>query len=435
MKLRAFFVLTILLILLALIPWRSGNGRAEAAETRRFLEAAVAQIEAAQPGQIVHVAEIRFNRAPPDNLEPVDPYHLPYSEIWRETEYVDRWIEIGEDGLISRWRTQVRNERHELLQDLLFDHGVEVGYFVAEGWAYRIEYEPSRYRDGRLVLIEDFLQREDLSRRVSELPDGRVVLSIYAEPESYGGSFRSIRESLAYFNRPFEADLQPVTRALRIDFDRQTLLPVGEARVVWDRDGIEHLVSYNAFVDYRIMPAAGTLFQIEIPGHAFRDSHSVMPNPRMVTGLPQILREVDYPVYALPANTPDFARVVAALVLPEEPTAQSTRAAGGNTLFYKVGVNTTYVFRDTIGRSISIVQAPAPEMTAALRQVRPMWLEADRIQAQLGEGEVVVWALHGLDSTDVYYVLEAGETILFVHARSVPHETVLHFFASLAPSG
>lgn len=86
MKLRAFFVLTILLIILALIPLRSGNSRAEAAEAKRFLEAAVTQIEGAQPGQIVHVAEIKFNRAPPDYLEPVDPYHLPYSEIWRETE-------------------------------------------------------------------------------------------------------------------------------------------------------------------------------------------------------------------------------------------------------------------------------------------------------------------------------------------------------------
>lgn len=245
-----------------------------AAETIQLLETARTRIEEAGPGQTVHISYVQSERTPSD-LEPIDPYHLSYAEIWPAQEFIDTWIEIDTDGTISRWRTQLRSVEGTLVQDLLFDNGTETDYFPQEGIAYRFAQETSLYRDDRLVLIEDFLAKDNLSRRANVTPNGQAVLSVYGGLEELGtqDGRLTVSEALVYQNRPFMADLALVSRAVRIDFDRSTLLPVGEAQVGWDEAGVEYIISYKSFLLHEILTPseAEGVFQQQVPEQAFQD--------------------------------------------------------------------------------------------------------------------------------------------------------------------
>ena len=125
----------------------------EAAEPHQILETSRKRIEEAEPGQLIHIVYTTWVRPPPAGLEPEDPYHLSHANSWSTRETVGVWIEIGADGLITRWRTQVHSDEGELLQDLFFAEGIETDYFPRQGWASRFEEEVSRYEDERLVMI------------------------------------------------------------------------------------------------------------------------------------------------------------------------------------------------------------------------------------------------------------------------------------------
>jgi len=253
----------------------------EAAEPHQILETSRKRIEEAEPGQLIHIVYTTWVRPPPAGLEPEDPYHLSYANSWSTRETVGVWIEIGADGLITRWRTQVHSDEGELLQDLFFAEGIETDYFPRQGWASRFEEEVSRYEDERLVMIADFLAEADLSRRENVAIDGRDVLSIYKPIVLLGDEAGlTVSEALTYRQRPFIADLSLVSKAVRLDFDRETLLPAGKAEVGWDSAGEEHILSYRTFVGQEVLPAtaAESVFDQQVPPNAFQDAGSSIEN-------------------------------------------------------------------------------------------------------------------------------------------------------------
>lgn len=90
---------------------------------------------------------------PPHNLEPGDPYHRSYEDMWSSEEVEETWIEVGVDGKIARWRAKLFNKEGILLQDLMFDGVTEVGYFVSEGRAYRSPTKAEVFRDEQVMLL------------------------------------------------------------------------------------------------------------------------------------------------------------------------------------------------------------------------------------------------------------------------------------------
>jgi hypothetical protein len=107
----SLLILASLLIALVAVAVPGAEGR----EARQVLQTALAQIETPEPGQIVHLSYTLYHRGPPAGLEPGDPYHLPYEEIWPARQIEDTWLEIDAQGETVRWRTQLRSEDGELL--------------------------------------------------------------------------------------------------------------------------------------------------------------------------------------------------------------------------------------------------------------------------------------------------------------------------------
>ncbi|MEI2692271.1 MAG: hypothetical protein V9H69_22210 [Anaerolineae bacterium] len=267
-------ILASLLIALVVVGVPVAEGR----EARQVLQAVLAQIETPEPGQIVHLSYTWYHRGPPAGLEPADPYHLPYKEIWPVRQIEDTWLEVDAQGETVRWRTQLRSEEGELLQDLMFDHGIETDYSPQEDKAYRYAMQAGHFRDQRVALIEDFLEQESLFRRQTIALDGRSVMSVYAEAIDLEGSTwasQGIEAALLSFSRPFVADLQPRSQAMRLDFDLASFMLIGEARVVWDQAGAEHVVSYRTLSEPNFVSdgaaQADRVFRQEIPEHAFQE--------------------------------------------------------------------------------------------------------------------------------------------------------------------
>jgi hypothetical protein len=74
---KAMLLSGILVLILLVLLLRKSEPNVEAAEIRQHLETAMAQIETAQPGQIVYVVETSYRRPPPKHLEPSPIYqHL-----------------------------------------------------------------------------------------------------------------------------------------------------------------------------------------------------------------------------------------------------------------------------------------------------------------------------------------------------------------------
>lgn len=409
---------------------------AEAGEIRQLLETALSQIEVPGPGQIVHYSYTVYHRSPPAGLEPGDPYHLPYKEIWPARQFEETWLEIDPQGKTVRWRTQLRSEDGELLQDAMFDNGVESDYNVSEGIAFRFPTEVRPFRDVRVALIEDFLQKEELSRRQNFAPDGQPVLSVYAKATNLQGSAwasQSIEEALLSFSRPFVADLKPVSEASRIDFDPSTFLPAGEARVVWDRSGAEHVISYRTFSEPEILPGdqASVVFHQEIPEWAFQDSFSAPAGTQSLGTLEQVVQHVDYPLYVL--DDPTLQLVATSLTIPD-PTRPFPAFVRGIELAASlgVGVQMIYVNEENTAK-LRVIQGSVASMRDALRQTRPTWTQAERLQLRLGNDQVVAWALTGPEPDQMRYVIEAGDTILYLASDGLAPEQVLDLLQRFAP--
>jgi hypothetical protein len=427
---KAMLLSGILVLILLVLLLRKSEPNVEAAEIRQHLETAMAQIETAQPGQIVYVVETSYRRPPPKHLEPSDPYHLPYTNIWQAEEHIERWVEFDEDNIITRWRTQARNDKDEITQDLLYTNGMEINYFPLEGRATRFEQEASPYRDGRLALIEDFLEQDDLWQRINITPGERSVLSIYADPQFFEGTDWDVETSLLFFNSPFLADIAPISRTIRIDFDPETWLPVGHGVSVWDQEGQEHIASYVTFVTHEILPAteAETVFHLEIPETAFSDTFSTSSGPRLVNNLSEITTLVNYPVYGIQDADSKFKLKSASLAVFDANEQPPTSLAG--LLTPEIGVELSYVTEEKV---LVVWQGPKEEIGGALRQMRPAWTMAEQITVQLGNENVTAWLLSTANATNVTYIIETNESLLYVKGQEVEHQLMLSFLEELRP--
>lgn len=432
-------ILLLVSLLIALVAVRAPV--AEGDEARQLLATALAQIEAPGPGQVVHQSYTLYHRGPPPSLEPADPYHLPYKAIWPARQLEDTWLEIDAQGETVRWRTQLRSEDGELLQDLMFDHGVETDYFPQEDKAYRYAMQASPFRDERVALIEDFLKQEDLSRRQTIAPDGRSVISVYTKAIDLDGATwasQGIEAALLSFSRPFVADLQPRSQATRLDFDPASFAPIGEARVVWDRAGAEHVVSYRTLSEPDFVSdgaaQADTVFRQEIPEHAFQDSFSAPAGTRSLAGLDEILQYVGFPIYALDDSTAALQLAAATLTIPDpaSPLPDSVPAIEWAASL-GAGVQTIYVNQDNTAK-LTVIQGPVGAMRDVLRRARPAWTGAERIKLWLGDEQVGAWELDGLDPHRVRYVVEAENTILYLNGQELAAEQVLELLQSFAPA-
>lgn len=429
-------------IMAVVLAFLNGNApRAEAAEIRHLLETASSAINVPQPGQLVHYTYRTYSRMPPATLEPSDPYHLPYEQIWSPNETVESWVEITEDGMSVRWRTQLFDASGALSQDMLFEKGTETDYFPLEGAAHRFAGEVKAFRDNRIALIEDFLEQENLTHREGEGLDGEPVLSVYTEstvvePDS-SWLTKSVSEALLTFQRPFVTDLSPASRAIRIDFDPVSQLPVGHGEVVWDGEGNEHIISYRTFTGAEIVPQekVRTVFRQEVPDSAFQDeSANILRDMQLVTGLPQIVRQTNYPLYTLP-DSPDYPKLTSATLAVSDPAAPlfglTDQVEFG--AIATVGVRTQYTEQSS-GATLLIIQGPAEEITAALKRSRPTWVEAEQRSLRLGQEMVPAWKLTGLDAGRVRYVVETGATVLFVDARAIEPNRVVSLIQALVPA-
>ncbi len=315
---------------------------------------------------------------------------------------------------------------------------METDYFPLEGVAYTFPGEASEFRDNRLALIEDFLAQETLTRWQREGIDGSPVLSIYSEqqPVAEDSSWvtQSIPEALLSFSRPFVADLRPVSRAIRMDFVPESLLPVGHGEVVWDGEGNEHVIIYRSFAGAEIMSTteAGAVFQQEVPESAFQATDSnMLEDVELVTGLTTIIGRVDYPVYALPNTTRYPVLASATLALPDSVdtlSPLSERVAFGT--IPSIGVQLHYRERNGAG-VLTLTQGPTSEMSAALRQSRPAWTQAERQSLTLGQEPISVWKLTGPDTERIRYIAEVGGTILYIDAQAIHSTQVLDYIQSL----
>lgn len=403
-----------------------------AAKPQQLLETARGRIQEARPGQLAHVAYAIGDRSPPAELEPADPYHLPYAEVWPAQEYEDTWIEIGANGLITRWRTQVRNSEGELLQDLLFDNGFETDYFPRQGWASRFEQTAGRYRDERLALIEDFLSQDNLTQQENVTITGQVVQSVYsARITLENASEATVPEALLYQERPFIADLSLQSRAIRIDFDRATGLPIGEAQVGWDTSGVEHVLSYRTFLTYEVLPAgaAKTLFAQQIPPQAFSDTASTATvTPTVANSLEQLATQAGFPVYVIQNERLQRGHSTMSAPAPQPVLDFMTDSQRGAALGLSL-IETVYT-NDT-GGVLSVLQGTREDVEAFLAQRRVTWHSARTDALQLGDREITVWTLTGLDETEGWYVVEAWPTTLFLHGQGMTQEQVWTFLQGL----
>lgn len=434
MAILAFFIVSCVafyLLFLRVPPVQADDGR-------ELLQTALQQIQEAKPGQILHSSYTIYSRTPPADLEPIDPYHLPYAQIWPVRENEETWLEIDEGGKVTRWRTQLRSVDGELLQDLLFDGVVETDYFVRDGRAIQFPGEVVDFRDERIALIQDFLQHSTLSRRENRSPDGSQVVSVYTEIVDIQPSEEnqmSIEEALLSFTRPFVADLKPGSTANRIDFDPVNHLPIGAGQVVWDPSGAEQVISYRAFSQPDLLSAADvdaeTIFRQEIPAGAFLDTFS-LPAATPITSLDQLTQLAPYPVYVLPESAPGWKLVSASFSDSASKSARPAFIQGIDLAASSgVGVQTIYATSDG-SANLLLVQGASADMRYLFRQTRPTWLVAEQSQLSLGDSLFTAWALIGQESNRMRYVIEAGDTIVYVDSRGIPATQVIELLSQFA---
>ena len=438
-QLRSAAIKVLLLALISVIVVFSLLSPAPAAQAddgRALLQAALQRIETKPFGKILHYTYVYYNRPPPSELEPADPYHLPYAQLWASKEFLERWVEIDEEGMTRRWRTQLRNAEGELLQDLLFDGEMETDYYVQDRHAIRFPLEDERmaFRDERVALIEDVLQNASLPRREAVGLDGRPVVSVYShilDLRSSAWAKMSVEEALLSFVPPFVADLKPVRSAGRVDFDPVTLLPIGEAEVVWDAVGVEHIVRYRTFGEPVEAPPeqAETIFRQEIPPEAF-EGRALLPVHSRIVGVKQLPELASYPVYALPEGTNNWRSAIAAFGDAELklPLPQFMRMLDPVIVTEGIGVTLSYRNLKT-SATLYVVQAEFSAMGAVLRQLAPSWTRAEQVALALGPDRFPAWALTERENNRVRYIIETPETLLYIDGSDVAAEEVVELLA------
>jgi hypothetical protein len=425
-------VYLMLLLLSAIVISSQIFSSVQASESERLIMEALPQIQVAQPGQIVKYSYSTFNRMPPLQLEPRDPYHRPYKELWSSYETQESWIEIGADNKIARWRTKLFNQEGVLLQDLLFDGVNETGYFLLEERAYRSPTEGGVYRDEQVVLLEMFRKSVEASPRKTTDVNGESVLSVYTKAKSMTGSPQEVQSALLSLSRPFIADLKLTSLANRIDFSPSTHLPIGDGEVVVDQTGVEHIISYRKLIAKEIIIAEGAqneaLFTQTIPQQAFSESIDVSLHVQTIVGMDNILKAVTYPVYDLAGDgETSLKQVAASLVIPNDDYSPPQTMRGILWVpSYGPGINTVYTDNTIV---VSIIQGRTAEMQTVFQQTPPHWINAEQANLLLGQQQVPVWILSPLEADRKYYVVEAGETLLYIDSQGLSTEQLANFLS------
>jgi len=403
-----------------------------------LLEASLKAIAVPQPGQIARYTYEIYFRPPPKELEPIDPYHMPYREIWPEKSVEESWVEIDKNGNTVRWRTQLRNAQGDLLQDLLFDEKNEIDYDVAQGRAVKSVAKISPFRDDRVAFIQDYLKQSNLTQRANKLPDGKSRLSVYAKIEKMRlastVAASSIEQSLATLSRPFLADLNAVQRGNRIDFAPDTLLPLGEGEVVWDQAGHEQLVTYRRIAGVEIMApstAAEQLFHVDVPAQAFEESLTLLQNAHFLSDLHAIASTVSYPLHGVNHRVKNFSLSAASLTVLNSDQAVPLFMQGIE-FAANVGTAVQTIYTNTASSTISILEGPVDKMSEVLRNTMPTWTHADKSFLTIGAQPKTLWKLTGVNRHEARFIVELGNTLLYVSSHGVDDAQVYAVLSALA---
>lgn len=279
----------------------------------------------------------------------------------------------------------------------------------------------------------------ETSGREARTINGNAVISVYLAPEPIQKSSADVEAELLSSSRPFIADLKPISVMNRIDFDPSTHLPIGDGTVVIDQTGGEHVVSYRELLNKEILAVEsaqrGTLFtQPEIPAQAFEESFDVSAHVQTIVGLNTILKKINYPIYDLAANSDETLKLTVASAIIPNPNYSPPGYMQG-ILFAPSqgpGVNTIYANAEAT-KVVSIIQGRTSEMKATLQQTTPDWVRSEQTALSLGNKQVTAWILYPLETERLYYVIEAGDTILFIDARGLSHSQVIDFLGGFSP--
>ena len=441
------FVLLVSLVFAVNGIWSQNTPTAEAA---RLVQQATASLIVPKPGQIAHYMYSTYSRVPPAMLEPTDPYHMPYKDIWTENGVIEKWLEIGTDGTLKRWHTKLFSASGKLLQELASDGLNEVDYFVQRGQAFESPVtKPQTFVDDRVDFYNRFVVEQHLEQHVSLNMDRKQVLSVYTSHRTFS-TVISVKDSLLNFDTPFISDLQPVSMDLRLDFDPTTLTAIGYAEVAYDHFGAEHILSYRSLSNPDIIsPTDNTdvaaLFDVKLPTGinpiASNDANSPQPATpgNTMTDLATIARSVTFPIYGLPASDRNFHLVStdyllpsADKILPQELLAIDFASAIG------AGVRTVYIVPNASQnmadplQTLSFIQGPQTSMLKSLQSTRPTWTESHVEHFLLAGQDASAWVMpDGRDNRKVKYVVQGPTTLIYIDTVGVPDDQVQSILSEL----
>jgi hypothetical protein len=392
-------------------------------EASAILTSASETLVIPKPGQIAHYTYKLYSRGPNAGLEPSDPFHLSYSDIWIEQTIEDTWLEISIEGKTIRWRTQLHSSDRKLLQDLLFDGIVETDYFPRSGQILTITTtEVADFIDNRVALIDDFLNNDNqLTHRESHLPDGSPAIGIYLKPKTLQGS-DDILAALLGFQNPFMADLAPVSYGSRIDIDLVSRVPIGMAQVVFDSSGQEHIVAYRTLSDPELLdtkdPRQNELFTM---ASATTSIEPPVASDKMLVNLSDILAVTDHPIYGWLNGTEGFQLAAADYTKLSDDNAppldfQAIQFAST----WGAGIRMTYTkLSPGEPSTITVVQGLRERMTRSLQATRPMWSTASKSNFGVGKQVFPGWVMSTGAHRPSWLIIEMPQTLIYLEASGV----------------
>ena len=413
-----------------------------------ILLSALSKLETPESGQVVYSVYELYDRTPPESLEPSDPYHLPFKDFWFSKTIVHQWLEIGDNGLVSRWRTKLLDDKGQLLQDLMFDGTNETdyfaNYFANKKRVIRSPRDKFPFIPDRKGFIEYYLKQDKVRLRSSVL-EGHSVNSIYEESRPLHIT-TDVESNLLSYSNPFVVDLKPQSLSGRIDFDPLTNLPLRQATVVIDSLGAEQVISYRTFPEPQVLSHSeydpNILFRQEIPDSVLASEASESYTPlKALTTLDGINQYVDYPLYTYQSTSDAQLELVATdLTLPDS-TLANTQFPQEIELASALGIGPEeiYTVKGNEPARFLVIQGPADEMRSLLQQTKPVWTLASQTTIRFDGQEVIAWELTTAKSDQIIYIIEKGSTIIYVKSTGISlqqaQENLSHFSVLPKPTG
>lgn len=440
---RSFLAGASILGVFGLVIGIAGFGYTQSAQAAELIKDASQQVVIPKPGQIAHYTSRIFSRVPPSNFEPSDPYHLPYSQIWREWQVEQVWLEVSPKGVTSRWRTQLYSDSGELLQDLVFDGVQETDYFPSQGLATTLDTKSRLFKDDRQALFDLLLKEPRLSQREAIGIDGKPTLSIDIKTYEIGVDQQgTVEGDLLAFRRPFLADLQPVRLVHRIDFDPEKRIAIGEAQSVYDSAGTEYIVYYKTSSDPEILTEVGSsMFALDLPVEITVNSDTAgLITQESLTDLPKIAQQINIPIYVLDKELLDLRLVSVDYTLPKSDsnTLPSEYRAINFASMVGFAVRTVYISNSSDAQtgqpnfSLTLLQGPKDTLSASLRATRPLWLNSYSDKFTIDEQIFWGWELVGFDDKFRHYVIELPASLIYIESTGMADEQVRTILGQLS---